>query len=84
MNNGWRVYLLLCQDNTCYCGITKNLPRRIMQHNGLLPGGARYTRSRRPVALFGYIDAGMHTEALRLEATIKKLPRHKKLKCFKT
>ena len=44
----WYIYVLLCYDNSFYCGITTNLERRLKQHNGMLKGGAKYTRGRRP------------------------------------
>ncbi|MEG6502462.1 GIY-YIG nuclease family protein, partial [Desulfovibrio sp. 1214_IL3152] len=40
----WLVYLLECADGTLYCGITRDMERRLAQHNGALAGGARYTR----------------------------------------
>lgn len=78
-SGSWYVYLLRCADGTLYCGITRDVTRRLAMHNGELSGGARYTRGRRPVVLLastGPLDQG---EALRLEARIKKLPRHTKL-----
>ncbi|MEG6593009.1 GIY-YIG nuclease family protein, partial [Desulfovibrio sp. 1188_IL3213] len=42
----WLVYLLECADGTLYCGITRDMERRLAQHNGALAGGARYTRGR--------------------------------------
>ncbi|MBO6002520.1 MAG: GIY-YIG nuclease family protein, partial [Mailhella sp.] len=47
----WCVYLVRCADGSPYCGITTDLARRIAMHNGDLPGGAKYTRPRRPVRL---------------------------------
>ena len=47
----WSVYLLRCSDDTLYCGVTTNVQRRLAMHNGVLPGGAKYTRGRRPVKL---------------------------------
>lgn len=47
----WQVYLVECADHTLYCGVTKDTERRVAQHNGEKRGGARYTRSRRPVRL---------------------------------
>ena len=43
------VYLLRCSDGTLYTGCTNNLDRRLAAHNA--GKGAKYTRSRRPVAL---------------------------------
>lgn len=74
----WHVYLLQCRDGTLYCGITTDPDRRLLQHNGLLPGGARYTRGRRPVRLLACRVCPNRSKALRLEKTIKSLPREKK------
>lgn len=67
----WLVYLLECADGSLYCGITKNLQKRLDAHNGLAPGGARYTRSRRPVRLFASVPAADRSSALRLELAVK-------------
>lgn len=74
----WHVYLLQCRDGTLYCGITTDPDRRLLQHNGLLPGGARYTRGRRPVRLLACRVCPSRSEALRLEKAVKSLPRKKK------
>ncbi|WP_117317105.1 GIY-YIG nuclease family protein [Chromatocurvus halotolerans] len=71
----WCVYLLRCADGSLYTGITRDLPRRLRQHNGELVGGSRYTRSRRPVALAWSTQAECRAEAQRLEASIKALSR---------
>lgn len=47
----WFVYILRCSDGTLYTGVTKNLKRRLKEHNGEEDGGAKYTRARRPVTL---------------------------------
>ena len=78
----WHVYLLLCADGSCYCGIAKNLERRLAQHNGQLAGGAIYTRTRRPVSLLGFLDCADRSAALKLEYAVKQMPRHKKLALF--
>lgn len=74
----WRVYLLRCADGTLYCGTTTDTSRRLAQHNGELAGGARYTRSRRPVTLVAERPCASRSEALRLEARVKKTPRARK------
>jgi putative endonuclease len=45
----YHVYILKCSDNTLYTGVTTDLDRRISEHNGAVPGGAKYTRARQPV-----------------------------------
>ncbi len=74
----WSVYLLRCADGTLYCGATTDVARRMAMHNGLLAGGARYTRSRRPVTLVACADGFSRSEALRLERRVKSLPRARK------
>ena len=76
--NGWSVYLLRCADGTLYCGTTTDVARRMAMHNGLLAGGAKYTRGRRPVALVACADGFSRSEALRLERRVKRLPRTRK------
>ncbi len=72
------TYLLRCKDNTLYCGWTNDLEKRLAAHNSGL--GAKYTRSRHPVALVYFEAFETKAEALRREAEIKKLSRKEKLK----
>ncbi len=75
----WAVYLLKCNDNTLYCGVTTDIPRRLDEHNGLQPGGARYTRSRRPVTLLAAVEVADRSAACRLEQAVKRKPRQEKV-----
>ncbi len=44
---GWFCYLLRLKNcNLSYIGTTNNITRRLEQHNGIRPGGARYTSSK--------------------------------------
>lgn len=46
---GWFVYVLVSTSTTAtYVGIARDVARRLEQHNGLAPGGARRTRMGRP------------------------------------
>jgi putative endonuclease len=74
---GWRVYILRCADGTLYTGATNDLPRRVAAHAG--GRGARYTRSRLPVALAWSAPARGRSGALRREAALKRLSRPEKL-----
>ena len=71
------VYLLRCSDGTLYTGCTNNLDRRLAAHNA--GKGAKYTRSRRPVALVDWAQAADRSAALRRESAIKRLTRRQKL-----
>lgn len=77
--NSWKVYLLECADSTYYCGVAKDIERRVAEHNGLRAGGAKYTRSRRPVKLLAFTICRDKQEAYRLEYAVKAAPRGKKL-----
>jgi putative endonuclease len=59
------VYVVQCADGTLYTGIAKNVQQRIVEHN-TVKRGAKYTRSRRPVALV-YTKA-YRTRGLALQA----------------
>lgn len=49
----WYVYILKSlSSNRTYIGMTNNLARRLQQHNGELPGGAKYTQTGRPWEMF--------------------------------
>ena len=74
----WWVYLLQCNDQSLYVGITTDLQRRLQEHNGMTPGGARYTRSRRPVRLVWSEPSGSRSAAAQREAAIRKLSRIQK------
>ncbi len=75
----WMVYLLECADGSYYCGICTDLQRRIAEHNGELPGGARYTRARRPVRLLAAAGCADRAAASRAEYRIKRLKKGQKL-----
>ena len=74
----WWVYLVRCSDRSLYTGVTTDLVRRVDEHNGRQPGGARYTRARRPVALVWSERCGSRSEAQRREAAVRKLSRRQK------
>ena len=64
MESGF-VYILECSDGTYYTGSTKDLERRIQQHQA--GEGAKYTKKRLPVKLiyseeFDRIDAAFYRE----------------------
>jgi putative endonuclease len=75
----WFVYIVECNDEkkTLYTGITNNLEKRIAAHNS--GKGARYTKGRTPVTLLKTFEVENKSCALRLEHTIKQLPREEKL-----
>ncbi len=70
--------MLLCSDNSIYCGYTTDLARREAMHNA--GSASRCTRSRRPVKLVYYETFNTKSEALAREAALKKLKHDKKAK----
>lgn len=74
------VYILECSDKTFYIGKTTDIPRRLSAHNGLIHGGAKYTRSRRPVFLVYFEKVESVSEALKREYFLKQLTREEKMK----
>ncbi len=79
LNNGWYVYMVRCCDGSLYTGVARDPGRRLEEHNGRRAGGARYTRSRRPVTLVYTEAARDQAAACRREAELKDWPRARKL-----
>lgn len=77
MEGSYSVYMVLCRDGSLYTGYTVDVARRVAAHNA--GSGARYTRSRRPVALAACAAFPTRHEAMRAEALIKGLGRAEKL-----
>ncbi len=77
----WYVYILKCADTTLYTGVTTDLKRRIDEHNHS-PLGAKYTKSRRPVALVHQETYQNRVEATKREAEIKKFSKLEKQRLF--
>lgn len=82
-NKTWLVYLLKCANNSLYCGITNDLPRRLRQHNGDIKGGAKYTRANAPCQLVYQEEMSDRSEALKREYEIKQMDRSVKLALIK-
>ncbi len=72
------LYILECADGTLYTGIAAHVARRLAQHNGEKPGGARYTAGRRPVRVVYEAQFPSRSAALKEEARIKRLTRREK------
>lgn len=73
----WYVYVVRCNDNSLYCGVSKNVENRVAEHNGNCRG-AKYTRSRRPVTLVKQWELNNKAEALKAERRFKKLTKERK------
>lgn len=75
------TYIVKCSDGSLYTGWTNDLEKRIKAHND--GRGAKYTRSRRPVALVYYEEFRTKEEAMRREWEIKHMSREQKLKMIR-
>lgn len=75
-SGAWFVYLLQCRGDRLYCGITNDLEARWASH--VSGKGARFTRAFPPEFLLASVSVGSRSEALSLEAKIKRLPKAKK------
>lgn len=75
--NSWFVYILRCSDGSLYTGTTTDPARRLDEHNRK-KSGARYTRSRRPVALVYAEKSPSRSTANKREYAIKRLSRKEK------
>ena len=69
----WNVYILGCADDSLYTGITKDLERRLAEHeNGT---GAKYTKGRGPFKVLYVEEQPSRSHALKRELEIKALDR---------
>lgn len=80
MSECWYVYILQCADESLYCGASKDVHRRLGQHNS--GRGAAYTRSRKPCRLMGYWRYPCCEDAMVAEYHFKQLSRDEKLRAL--
>jgi len=71
------TYILQCNDDTLYTGITTDVNRRVEEHNSS-PKGAKYTKVRRPVTLVYTEELEDRSSACKREYAIKQLSRDEK------
>jgi len=70
------VYILKCADGTFYTGATKDLERRIAEHNS--GRASKYTRMRLPVELHYWEETPDWSASLKREAQVKKFTHRRK------
>jgi|TARA_B100000965_G_scaffold330998_1_gene294963 putative endonuclease len=73
----WNIYILRCNDDTLYIGITNNIERRLKEHASG-KRGAKYLKGRQPFSLVFFHQIQEKGQALKLEHHLKKLPKDKK------
>jgi len=67
----WSIYLIRCKGGHLYTGITTDVQRRLAEHQ--CGKGAKYLRGRGPLQLVFQQRVGSRSDALKMEAAIKKL-----------
>ena len=77
------VYVIRCDDNSLYTGITTDLNKRFSQHRSKAPVAAKYTKSRQALTVEALWSAPDRSTAQKLEYYIKKLPKSKKEQLIK-
>jgi putative endonuclease len=75
----WTVYIIRCDDDSLYTGVTKELERRFQEHLSH-PRGAKYFNGRKPMEVVYSENNHTRSSALQREAAIKKLSRDEKLR----
>ena len=73
---GFFNYILRCADGTLYSGFTTDPAARLAAHNA--GTGAKYTRSRRPVALIALWQWPDKSSAMSAEWRVKQLTHEQK------
>ena len=74
----WTVYIIRCDDNSLYTGVTTDLERRFQEHLGR-PRGAKYFNGRKPMEVVYSENGHTRSSACQREAAIKKLSSEEKL-----
>jgi len=74
----YTLYILKCNDNSLYTGITTNLKRRLSEHKQ--KKGSKYVASKLPFKLVYTEKFNTRSEALKREAQIKSWKRDKKIR----
>ncbi len=73
----YKLYVLLCADNTLYTGITNDLAKRLDVHRS--GKGSKYVRSRIPFRLVYQEELPDRSTALKRELQIQGWTRKRKL-----
>jgi putative endonuclease len=75
--NIYWVYILMCQNNSYYTGITNDVEKRFKLHQA--GKGAKYTRSLKPILIAQSWEVKHgKSVAMKVERFIKNLPRQRK------
>ncbi len=82
-NQKWSLYIVQCEDNSLYTGITLDVERRLKEHSSN-KRGAKYVRGKGELKLVFSEVVGSKSMALKLENKIKSFTKAKKNALIKT
>lgn len=71
----WYIYIIENRLGQFYTGITSDPVRRIAQHRGEKPGGAKALKGKSPLRFRGVFEVPDKSKALKAEYRIKRLSR---------
>ena len=77
-SSDWHVYLIRSASGSLYAGITTDLQRRLQEHRGDSPGGAKSLRGKGPLEMVWSTEVADRSMASKLESKLKKLPKQHK------
>lgn len=77
------TYMLRCENNSIYTGITTDVKRRMEEHFNKDQKGAKYTKSHKPKKLECVWESENKILASKLEYRIKKLTKQQKEELIK-
>ena len=72
------TYMIRCEDNSIYTGMTNNLEKRINEHINKSKNGAKYTKSHNAIKLETAWKSKEKSLACKLEYQIKQLSKQQK------
>lgn len=75
-SNLHHVYILRLSDESLYCGVTKDLERRLKEHRQ--GRGSKYVKGRLPLKLVYLEDHKNLAKAMRRESEIKQFSKERK------
>ena len=76
--NKWYTYMIRCEDNSVYTGMTSDIERRMSEHFSQNKKAAKYTKRHTPKKLEALWTSSNKSLAASLEAHIKRLNKKEK------
>ncbi len=81
MNQLWRVYIILCENNSHYTGVSTDYLRRFKEHS--TGKGAKFFRIAKPVKFLWVSEEMDKSKAFRLEAHLKSGTRSRRIEILR-